>query len=243
MFDKKSKIIISTMVITAVILVGVLGTAGVMLSMEALIGDALYAKPLVRKQKADYMASLAPTTPVGGTVFLGDSIIEMYDLDKHFPDKGYINRGISGDRSEDILARLDSNVIAIEPSRVVIIVGINDMGHDIPMDTYLDNYAAIIDRINEALPDTEVMLQSLYPLHANATLMGIIGVKSRSNSKVLQWNKSIAELAANKGCEYLDTHSVLTDSNGKLNKAYTREGLHINDSGYAVISAYLSKFI
>lgn len=243
MFDKKSRLIITSIFIITLALVGILGSVGIIYGMNALIGDALYASPEVKLAKANRFADQADSTPKGGVLFFGDSIIEMYDLDKHFPDKGYINRGISGNRTAEMLARLDSNVIAVKPSKVIIIGGVNDMGYNVPIDECLTNYSLIIDNISSALPGCEILVQSIYPLRPETTLMGLIGVKARNNDKVVIWNQSIKQLAIDKDCQYIDTYSVLVDSKGKLNREYTVEGLHINNIGYGVISRYLSTYI
>ena len=218
------------------------------LTAITIYGGALQTSLPQQQAKADEYASIASTTPHGGVVFLGDSITEMYDLDKHFTGKGYINRGISSNETAQVLDRLQSNVMHIEPSTVVLLIGVNDIGHGISQDTLINNFTAICNNILHMENPPKLLVQSIYPTLRLDNLNSYFGTKSRTNQNILQVNTLILEVV-NKlallghNIQYIDTHSILTDDDGCLIKDYTIEGLHINNDGYIAISKYLSSYI
>lgn len=243
MFDKsyKKKIIIIT--VAAILIMAITTTIAIVVGLNVMLGSALYASPEIKQKKADDFAAQASSTPKGQVVFAGDSIIELYNLDKHFKGKGYINRGISGDRSDGLLARLQTNVIDIAPSTLFVMIGINDMGYDVSLGDYINNYNAILDKTIAALPDTKIYVFNLFPLKYDASLTSVIGVHSRTHELVKKWNTIITEIANSRFVETINLYDALSDQNGRLHQKYTREGLHISEAGYTKISSMLTPYL
>ncbi len=231
---------ISILIIIAVAGLGVL-------SMYGGIG-VLQTSETSQQTKADEFATAVADTAKGGVVFLGDSITEMYDLDKFYPEKKYINRGISSNETAQVLARLKTNVIDIAPSTVVFLIGVNDIGHDITEKAMMDNFTKVCTAIGEMTTPPKLLVQSIYPTNNLSNFNSYLATKARTNKKITSANVLIsAEVkrlaASGQNVKYINTHSVLVDDNGNLNSKFTFDGLHINRAGYTVITEYLAPFI
>lgn len=199
----------------------------------------------MQQVKAEEFDMQTSSTEQGGVVFLGDSITEMYDLEEYFPNKNYINRGIGSNETKDILERLQTNVIDIAPKTIVFLAGTNDIGHGVPEQDILDNMQKIFSTIYERLPNTKLLVQSVYPTRELDNLNSKNLVSVRPNDKINQLNQKLQKLCetfANNGMNihYLDIHYYLTDEDGKLIEEYTVDGLHINSFGYEAISNFLT---
>ena len=211
-------------------------------------GGALQTSLPEQQAKAEQYALDSATTPNGSVVFLGDSITEMFDLQSYFPDKGYINRGISSNETAQIVERLQTNVIDINPSTIVLLIGANDIGHNISELDMMKNFTLICDMIGDMATPPKLLVQSIYPTRRLNNLNSYFGTKSRTNESIVSANELIlneVNRLASEGQDihYINTHSILVDSDGSLIKNYTIEGLHINSKGYKAISNYLSSYL
>jgi len=106
-----------------------------------------------KDKKATAYANAGIDAARGETVFFGDSITEMCNLEEFYPNLNLYNRGISGDTTQDMLDRLESNVLEIEPSRIVFLGGTNDIGKNISPQDIANNIKIII--INFPAPTIE----------------------------------------------------------------------------------------
>lgn len=232
---KKFSQVASAAILSVILLILFVLIIGVnYLPLKALSGDF--------DEKTQRYADLAAVTPKGGTVFFGDSITEMYDLDAYFPDRGFINRGISGDYTTHLLERLKSSVIDIVPSRVVFLAGANDIGRDISPEESQDNFGAIFDAIHDALPDCEILVQSIYPIYPKRAILSKKVIGKRDNGKVERLNIRLKSVCDARGITYIDVHSELI-KDGVLNPDYTIEGLHLNAEGYRAVTAVLNSYL
>lgn len=172
------------------------------------------------------------------TVFLGDSITIGYDLDKYFPNKNYINRGISGDITIGVLERLESNVLVIKPRRIVILIGTNDIGMKYPEDIIIDNYKKILNNIKSALPQTEIFVQQIYRVNED-----IMTDTNRKNKVINSVNSKIKALCAELGATCINPNKVLVAENEMLCPSFTGDGLHLNKHGYVQLTKFLKDTI
>ena len=159
--------------------------------------------------------------------FLGDSLTDMYDLAKYYPQYVTANRGIGGDTTFDLEARLQVSVYDLKPQVLVMLIGANNP------DTMLENYEAILQGIRENLPDTKVVLLSM-------TAMGgeHWGIK---NSQAAYNNVSICLLAEKYGFTFVDLFAPLYDvSIGEVYAGYTVDGGHFTDVGYTAVTALIT---
>ncbi len=164
----------------------------------------------------------------GRIMFLGNSITEMGRWDKLLGDSTVVNRGIGGDITFGVLKRLD-DVIRRQPSKLFLLIGINDIGKDIPDAVIADNIRKIITRIQSESGGTKIYLESILPV--NPDVNGFPQHYDK-NPHVVSTNALIQRVAADTKVTFIDTHTFFSDENGKLKREYTIEGLHINPKGY-----------
>ena len=173
-------------------------------------------------------------------VFLGDSITDYYDLDKYYDGFPVVNSGIGGNTTEDILKDLKNRVYRYNPSKVILLIGTNDIQIKKTEEDIIKNIQEIVDNIKEKLPLCEIYVQSIYPVNStkDSTAVGI-----RTNEKIISINKKIKELCNDEKITYVNMYDLLTDDDGNLNTEYTKEGLHISDKGYEFITKIIKENI
>jgi lysophospholipase L1-like esterase len=186
----------------------------------------------------DANAALKPPAPSENrVVFFGDSITDIWHLDEYFPGKPYINRGICGQTTPQMLVRFRQDVINLHPKVVVILAGTNDIaGNTGPMrlEDIEANYASLTDLARAY--HMSVVFSSVLPVH-NYTLQSQDFFAQRSPEKILQlnrWLKGYCEASSN-GCFYLDYFAALVDDKGLLKKELADDGLHPNAAGYKIM--------
>jgi lysophospholipase L1-like esterase len=172
-------------------------------------------------------------------VFMGDSITDSWKLDQYFPGAPYVNRGISGQTTSQMLIRFRSDVIALKPKVVVILAGTNDISANtgpITNEGIADNIASMVDlaRAN----GINVVLASVMPVsdyNKNAQGIQIIQTVRRPPARIDALNKWIKQYAADRRLVYLDYFSAMADEKGLLKADIANDGLHPNAKGYELI--------
>jgi len=168
-----------------------------------------------------------------GYVFLGNSITEGFNLEQYFPEWPVVNRGIVGDHIDGFLQRLDNSAIDLKPSRLYLLVGINDIG-DRRNDDYLKKmYTILIDTLTILLPKTEFYLHSILPTSARW--------KNCPPDQIKRMNLFLKTLARKKHITFVDLHPHYIDESGYLKQNLTRDGLHLNSDGYKIWADILKK--
>ena len=199
-------------------------------------------KYLVKAYKAQNLTALK-----GQILFTGSSLMENFPVDKwtaQIKDAPLCyNRGIGGYTTEDFLKVLDTAIFDLEPSKIYINIGTNDLANpDLTLEQIMNNYQEILSQIKNKLPETEVILLAYYPGNFDAAEDYMKDVLSiRTNEKINKANKMIEELAAKNGFRFLNINEPLQDSQGRLKAEYTTEGLHINEEGYRSIFPLILK--
>lgn len=159
--------------------------------------------------------------------FLGDSLTDGCDINKYYPSYLAVNRGIGGDRTYDVLKRIDYSVYDLKPKVIVLLIGGNNL------DTMFDDYIDILRGIKENLPLTKCILVSL-------TAMG--GKYKDKNKIVIENNKKIEALAENYKFEYVEVFSLLyNDKLGEINPNYTTDGAHLTHEGYLILTGAVNE--
>lgn len=179
----------------------------------------------------------------GCAVFLGDSITEMCKLDECYPAVDSHNRGISGDTTAGMLNRLQSNVLAINPSMLVVLGGTNDLDRNISPKDVADNIQKIILSTRQALPDCKIIIQSIYPVNSKRKPSFLNKVHSRTNENINAANALIKGVCEDYCCLYVDVNTHLKDGSGNLESSYSQDGLHLTKSGYAKVASILTPYI
>jgi lysophospholipase L1-like esterase len=176
--------------------------------------------------------------PLGGVVFLGDSITQDYNVYEAFPGHLVYNRGIGGDTTEGVLNRLDVSVFELKPKAVVMLIGTNDFAllKSSPEEVF-ERIVKIIETIKEELPACNVYVQSVYPVNEMLDKMTVL---PRNNRDIDALNNMLKTL---KMITYVDVSSHLKDENGRFKEMYTLEGLHVSPLGYEVITDIVSPLL
>ena len=177
-------------------------------------------------------------------LFLGDSITDFYDLDKYYEDLPVVNSGINGNRTTDILNDMKNRVYRYNPSKVFLLIGTNDIIDGKENDEIVNNIKKIIELIKENRPYAEIYLESIYPVNkTDNDKISLSMVSSRDNDQITEINKKLKQYCDEKKITYIDLYSKLVDDEGNLKLDYTKEGLHLSDDGYKVVTEEISKYI
>jgi lysophospholipase L1-like esterase len=167
-----------------------------------------------------------PVVP-GRIIFLGNSITQIGDWKKLLNDSTVINRGIGGDITFGVLKRLE-DVIRRQPSKLFLLIGINDIGKDIPDAVIADNIRKIVVRVQSESPSTKIYVQSILPVNPDVSNFPQHYDKQEH---ILNTNKLIKKVAEDMHCTYVNIHDLFTDKQGKLDAKYTSDGLHLTPGG------------
>ena len=167
-------------------------------------------------------------------VFLGDSITDSWKLDEYFQGKPYINRGISGQTTPQMLLRMRPDVIAHSPKAMVILAGTNDIaGNTGPMTTEMiqQNYASIAELAKAN--GIAVIFASVLPVHDYGPRPAST---RRSPELILKLNEWLSRYCRTNNLVYLDYFSSMVDEKGWLRAELANDGLHPNAQGYRIMA-------
>jgi lysophospholipase L1-like esterase len=178
----------------------------------------------------------APDPAKPRVVFFGDSITDLWRLNEYFPDRGFVNRGIGGQITGEMLGRLKADVIDLRPTVVVILAGTNDLARGIPLTGIEDNLLMMAD-----LCDTykiKVVIASLTPVsdYHKAENKSYERTTTRPPIFIKALNEWIETFCANRHHVYLNYHSAMVDAKGELKEDLGDDGLHPNAKGYRIMA-------
>ncbi|MCI4591868.1 GDSL-type esterase/lipase family protein [Sphingobium sp. BYY-5] len=185
----------------------------------------------------------APRPGERRVVFLGDSITDRWNLAASFPGKPYINRGIGSQVTAQMLLRFHQDVVALHPRAVVILAGINDVQGFMQQETpeqIESNWEAMADLADAH--DIKLVFGSILPVN-NYTKAASNVVKERKPEELAALNAWLRAFCARRGYGYADYHTALVDRNGLMAAAYTQDGVHPLDNGYAVMAPIAERAI
>ena len=190
---------------------------------------------LARYRKADAALGEAGAG-VNRVVFFGDSITDMWKLEDSFPGKPYVNRGIGGQTTPQMLVRFRQDVVDLHPKVVVILAGTNDIaGNTGPMRNE-DIEANLMSMAELArVHGIRVILSSILPVH-NYTDRAKDFFAQRPQARILALNEWLKDYCAMNDVLYLDYFSALVDDKGMLKKDLADDGLHPNVAGFKVMA-------
>jgi lysophospholipase L1-like esterase len=176
-------------------------------------------------------------------VFLGDSITDSWNLEASFPARPYVNRGISGQVTPQMLVRFHADVVALKPAAVVILAGVNDTAGVIQTQTddeITANYEAMAE-LAEA-HGIKPIFTKILPVNRYDHARKVID-DSRDPAHLQQLNAWLAAFCARRGYVLIDYGPALSGPDGQLREDYSRDGLHPNAAGYAVMAPIAQKAI
>lgn len=180
-------------------------------------------------------------------VFLGDSITDSWKLNEYFPNQPYINRGISGQTTPQMLLRMQPDVVAHKPKVMLLLAGTNDISANTGPVTneFIEGNIRSIVEIAHA-NGINVVLSSILPVsdyNKNAKGEIINRTTQRPPARILELNKWIKDYCDQKGLVYLDYFSATVDDKGFLKAEIANDGLHPNAEGYKIMQKLAAEAI
>lgn len=165
------------------------------------------------------------TIQSGGTLFLGDSITEQFPLDKALPDKNIYNRGIGGDRVTGLRERLDVCVDALQPAKIYIMIGTNDViypQHESVVE-WGEQYRLLLEEIDHYVPHAQITVFSILPLGPRF---------DDACRRLPEHNEMIKKITREKEIAFIDLGPLMKDENGYLQPFFTHDDVHLTLEGY-----------
>ena len=188
--------------------------------------------PWLARFKEDDLKLGPPAAGEKRVVFMGDSITQGWHLEDSFPGKPYINRGISGQTTPQMVLRFHQDVVQLKPKAVIILAGINDIAENtgpITLEQTEDNLAAMAEMATAN--QIKVVLCSVLPAFDFPWHPGMTPAP-----KVIALNEWIKAYAAEKGFVYVDYYSAMKDERGGLPATLSKDGVHPLPAGYALMA-------
>ena len=189
-------------------------------------------------------AALAP--PAAGenrVVFLGDSITDYWKLGDYFPGKPYLNRGIDGQTSSQMLVRFEQDVVDLHPAVLIVLAGTNDIAGvtgRVRDEDIEANYASMAELARTH--HIRVVFSSLLPVN-NYTQDAKESYALRPAARILAVNHWLRTYCDKNALVFLDYYSALVDAQGMLKRELSDEGLHPNAAGYKIMAPLAQKAI
>jgi lysophospholipase L1-like esterase len=169
-------------------------------------------------------------------VFLGDSITDLWNLARFFPGKPYINRGIGGQVTAQMVLRFHQDVVDLKPAAVVILAGINDLHGALQRESdegIEANWEAMADMAQAH--HIKVVFASIMPVN-NYTDNARDMLVDRNPKRIRALNAWLADFCKRRGFQYADYHKATVNADGLLRADLTRDGLHPLANGYALMA-------
>jgi len=165
-------------------------------------------------------------------IFIGDSITQGWEgpgkdvWEQFYGKRNAVNLGISGDRTQHVLWRLDNgNINGISPKLAVIMIGTNNSGDNTP-EEIADGITAIVQKLRQKLPNTKVLLLGIFPRGADPS-----DARRKVNEKT---NEIVKKLADNKTVFYQDLSEAFLEDDGTLSRMIMPDLLHLSKQGYTI---------
>ena len=173
-------------------------------------------------------------------VFLGNSITDNCEWHELFDNPNIKNRGISSDVSMGVYDRLNP-IIAGKPAKIFLMIGINDVSHDLSTDSIVGNIARVVKKIRQETPSTQLYIQSMLPTNDSfGQYRKIVG----KAPQIVEINQRLKQLAEAEQSTYIDLYShLITPGTTELDPAYTNDGLHLLGDAYLVWKKVLLPYV
>jgi lysophospholipase L1-like esterase len=178
----------------------------------------------------------APSSQSPRIVFLGDSITDGWRLTEYFSGRDFVNRGISGQITGQMLGRMTADVIDLKPAAMLVLAGINDIGRGVPVAAIKNNLRMIADlaEFNNIRP----LFASILPVsdyHKNVNPRFAMTLRLPP-ATILALNTWLRHFCSQRGYIYVDYFSAMVDSAGYLQADLADDGLHPNSKGYRAMA-------
>lgn len=180
-----------------------------------------------------------PNARVPRVVFLGDSITDGWRLEEYFPGNDFVNRGISGQVTGQMLGRFKQDVVDLAPQAVVILAGTNDIGRGVSQAATEHNLTMMLDLAEKYR--IRVILCTLLPVSDYAKERGerFMQTARRPPERIQALNAWIKNTARSRRIRVVDYHLVMADEGGFLKREASDDGLHPNAVGYRAMAPHV----
>ncbi len=165
----------------------------------------------------------------GKIMMVGNSITEGGDWKKLLNDSTVINRGISGDVTFGVINRME-DIVSRQPSKVFLLIGINDLSRNTPGEVILENLFRIISKIKSGSPTTEIFVQSILP--TNDSFKNLNKNFVGKDPHITLINTQLKRYADRMKYSFIDLHPKFLGKDGNMDAKYVTDGLHLNELGY-----------
>ena len=189
----------------------------------------------------------ARETDQGKIVFVGDSVIGGWKLEKDFPGKPVANRGIGGDVTRGLLFRFQEDVLDLHPKAIVIEIGSNDITADGSEANVILNYNVLLDLAQKANPQTPVVIMALtphgIPTGAKAPSPGLAAYLQKVNARIPLLNGELAKIpATRKHVVFVDTYAPFILPDGSLDESqFNDDKVHPTEAGHGQLAKIVGK--
>ena len=236
--SKISIVIISVLSVIIIVLVTLLGV------------ESAKEKKLVKVSKEKVYVKTDNTKEIStkldeneNIVFFGDSITEIYPLEEIYGKYQIVNSGVSGYETQTLLDNMESMLYQYNPTKVILLIGTNDIAHDISDEVQketFDNIKKICNEIKQNRPNAKIYVESVYPVNRE---MKNNMAGDRTNEVIKKINNNIKNFCKKSDITYINMYDELTDKNGNFDEKYTYDGLHRSTLGYAKITKVLTSYV
>lgn len=187
----------------------------------------------------------------GQILFVGSSLMEQFPIYEFIQDydikETVYNRAIGGYTTEEMMPVLDTLVFELEPSKIFINIGTNDLNAlDYTVKGLTERYEAILSKIIERLPQSKIYVMAYYPVNGDYDFGNVYmkeALKVRTNARIKEANAELEKLAYSLGLQFINVNRNLYDENGNLKHEFSLEGMHMYASGYHAILDDLMQYV
>lgn len=175
-------------------------------------------------------------------VFFGDSLTEYYPIEEIYGETSFVKSGVAGYKVQDLLDRMDTMLYRYNPTKVILLIGINDYYDDKSEENQkqiIKKIIKIVEKIKENRPKAKIYLESLYPINIRKKDLA----EKEDNENIDTLNKKLKEYSKKNDIVYIEVNSKLKDGDGNLDERYSEDGIHLNKVGYAKVTRILVPYI
>jgi len=170
-------------------------------------------------------------------VFLGDSLTESFDLQKHFGRNDIRNRGMSGNMTDHVIYRLEE-ITDAQPAKVFLMIGINDIYQGYETEQIISNIEKILSQFDQHCPKTSLFVQSILPINPEKLF-----IDKTVNTTIYQINLGLKEICDRQKITFIDIHPDFLNNKGEMNETYTYDGVHLSEAGYILWAELIQNYL
>ena len=220
----------------------------VTMEMEKIFLERMQAE---KQEKVNRYKILNQYVKKGQILFVGSSLMEQFPiyefiLDYNIKETIY-NRGIGGYTTQEMKDELDTMIFDLEPSKIFINIGTNDLSlPDYTKEVLIDRYEEILDEIKERLPQTKLYILAYYPVNGDYDFGNEFAkqwLQVRTNKRINEANEALEQMAEKYQAKFININRNLLDENHNLKHEFSIEGVHMYANGYQAILEDLMSYV